>query len=91
MRTTELEKLVDELRAEAGLPLAIRPRKITPALVRLVAAEVWGKIPGALTDPNYELGPLTLIKVEADIRRRLDDLERGAVVVQGKIPDWHFA
>jgi len=50
------------MRKHLGLPTVNEPKpiKITREVMRQVCIEVWRKYPQSLTDPNYELGELTL-------------------------------
>lgn len=87
----QLRKIVNELRRERHLPnLATppNPTKITRALLRQIAVEVWKKYPQSLSDPDYQLGELTLALVEQEIRQRVDDLRRGILVKQAALKDY---
>ncbi len=87
----QVYKIVNQLRRERHLPKLSEPNnptKITRALKRQIAIEVWKKYPQSLTDPDYELGELTLALVEQEIRLRLHDLRRGVVVKQAALRDY---
>jgi len=87
----QVYKIVNELRRERNLPkLATRPdpTKITRPLLRQLAIEAWKKYPQSLSDPNYELGDLTLALVEQEIRLKVHDLRRGVVVQQAALKDY---
>jgi hypothetical protein len=84
-------KIVNELRRERGLPTVARPNqptRITRPLLRQIAVEVWKKYPQSLTNPDYELGELTLPLVEQEIARRVNDLRRGVVVGKAALKDY---
>jgi len=84
-------KTINELRKERQLPkLAApgKPTKITRALLRQIAIEAWQKYPQIFTDPDYQLGELTVALVEQEIRQRVDDLRRGVVVKQAALKDY---
>jgi len=83
-------KILNELRRERGLPtvITINPRKITRALIRQITVEVWKKYPQSLTDPDYELGELTLALVNQEIRQRIADLRKGAPIKQAALKDY---
>lgn len=86
-----IRRIVNQLRRERNLPrlsVAPQPTKVTRALARQVAVEVWKKYPQSLTDPHYQLGELTLALVNQEIRQRLDDLRRGVVVTQAALKDY---
>lgn len=88
---SQVHKIVNQLRRERHLPKLAEPNhptKITRDLKRQIAIEVWKKYPQSLTDPNYELGELTLALVEQEIRVRLHDLRRGVVVKQAALKDY---
>jgi len=89
--TLPICRIVNQLRRERNLPsLAVtaKPTKVTRALIRQVAADVWKKYPQSLTDPHYQLGELTLALVNQEIRQRLEDLRRGVVVTQAALKDY---
>jgi len=84
-------KIINEMRRERQLPkLAIpaNPTKITRSVLRQIAVEAWKKYPQSLSDPNYQLGDLTLALVEQDIQQRISDLKRGIVVGQAALKDY---
>lgn len=73
---------MNQLRRARGLPAVTQPNtptRITRELIRQIAVEAWKKYPQSLSDPNYQLGELTLALVEQEIRIRVDDLRRGVV------------
>lgn len=77
-----IRRIVNQLRRERDLPAVTQPNtptRITRSLIRQIAVEAWKKYPQSLTDPNYQLGELTLALVEQEIRIRIDDLRRGVV------------
>lgn len=86
-RTTDssilrIRRIVNQLRRARGLPavtLPSAPTRITRELIRQIAVEAWKKYPQSLSDPDYQLGDLTLALVEQEIRIRVDDLRRGVV------------
>ena len=87
----QVHKIINQLRRERDLPslaTPANPTKITRLLLRQIAIEVWKKYPQSLTDPNYELGELTLALVEQEIRTRIHDLRRGIVVKQAALKDY---
>jgi len=84
-------KIINEMRRERQLPkLAIpaHPTKITRSVLRQIAVEAWKKYPQSLSDPNYQLGELTLDLVDQDIQQRISDLKRGIVVGQAALKDY---
>lgn len=86
-----VHRIINQLRRERNLPAltkSIPPTKITRAVLRQIAVEVWKKYPQALTDPNYQLGELTLALVDQEIRQRVSDLRRGVVVTQAALKDY---
>jgi len=87
----QVHKILNELRRERHLPklaTPANPTKITRAVVRLIAVEVWRKYPQSLTDPNYQLGDLTLDLVNQEICLRIADLKKGVVVGQAALKDY---
>ena len=85
-----VSKILNELRRERSLPsvTTTNPQKITRALMRQIVAEVWKKYPQSLTDPDYELGDLTLALVNQEIRQRIVDLRKGAEIKQAALRDY---
>ena len=83
-------KILNELRRERNLPsvVQVNPQKITRSLIRQIAVEVWKKYPQSLTDPQYQLGELTLALVDQEIRQRLADLRKGAQIKQAALKDY---
>jgi len=87
----QVYRIVNEMRQERNLPKLsspANPTKITRPLLRQIAVDVWKKYPQSLTDPNYELGELTLALVEQEIRTRVHDLRRGVVAKQAALKDY---
>jgi len=86
-----MRRVLNQMRRESGLPRvqsADVPRKITRETILRIAVEVWKKYPQALSDPDYQLGELTLPLVEKEIRQRVDDLRRGVTVQQAALRDY---
>jgi hypothetical protein len=86
-----VHRIINQLRRERNLPAltkSVAPTKITRAVLRQIAVDVWKKYPQALTDPNYQLGELTLALVDQEIRQRVSDLRRGVVVTQAALKDY---
>ena len=86
-----MRRVLNQMRKTAGLPrvqIADTPGQVTREKIRQIAVEVWKKYPQALTDPDYELGELTLGLVEREIRQRVDDLRRGIVVKAAALRDY---
>ena len=84
-------RILNELRRARGLAPATRPHqpnKITRPLLRQLAVEVWKKYPQSLTDPNYQLGELTVALVEQEIAQRVSDLRRGVVAGKAALKDY---
>jgi len=65
-----------------------KPVKITREVMRQVCIEVWKKYPQSLTQPDYQLGELTLALVDQEIKQKLDDMRRGVVVKQASLKDY---
>lgn len=74
-------KLINEFRAEKGLPKVSNSvkRKVVPKVTRAdvarICAEVWQEqYPAALRDANFVLGELTAKLVEQEVARRIQIL-----------------
>ena len=83
-------RILNGMRAERNLPTVneSKPVKITKEVIRQVTLEAWKKYPQVFTDPNYQLGEMTLALVEQEIQQRLDDLRRGVTVKQAALKDY---
>ena len=83
-------RLLNSLRQERSLPpiKGTSPQGVTRERIREIAIEVWRKYPQSLTDPNYQLGELTLALVQQEIAQRVSDLRRGIVVKQAALKDY---
>lgn len=84
--------IVNKLREEKGLPKVVltHPTRITRAVLKKVALEVWEKYPGAFNNPGFELGELTADLVQREVNLKIHDLRRGIKIKQGSIPDSNF-
>ena len=83
-------RALNAVRQERGLP-PVRGASnslMTSEKVRAIAIEVWKKYPQALTDPNYQLGELTLALVQQEIDQKVSDARRGIVVKQAALKDY---
>lgn len=72
--------LLNQWRKERGLgKAALIPRgiRVTKEIAEQVAMHVWMKYPQSLTQPDYQLGELTLELVKKEIRVIVNDLRRG--------------
>jgi hypothetical protein len=90
-QSAAMRRVLNQMRRESGLPriqVADAPGKVTRAAILKIAVETWKKYPQALTDPDYQLGELTLSLVEKEIRQRVDDLRRGVTVKQATLKDY---
>jgi hypothetical protein len=86
-----MRRVLNQMRRDAGLPrvqVADAPGKITRETIWKIAVETWQKYPQALTDPDYQLGELTLSLVDKEIRQRIDDLRRGVKVTRAALKDY---
>jgi len=86
-----MRRVLNQMRKAQGLPRAQAadvPGKVTREKILQIAIEVWKKYPQALTDPEYQLGELTLGLVEQEIRQRVDDLRRGVNVKSAALKDY---
>jgi hypothetical protein len=86
-----MRRVLNQMRKEIGLPraqVADRPGQVTREKILQIAIEVWKKYPQALSDPEYQLGELTLGLVEREINQRVSDLRRGIVVKQAALKDY---
>ncbi len=86
-----MRRILNQMRREQGLPRVQTedvPGKVTRETIRQIAVEVWKKYPQALSDPDYQLGDLTLALVEQEIRQRVDDLRRGVKVKPAALRDY---
>jgi hypothetical protein len=84
-------RILNQMRRDSGLPrvqVADVPGKITREMILKIAVEAWKKYPQALSDPDYQLGELTLSLVEKEIGQRVDDLRRGVTVKQAALKDY---
>jgi len=83
-------RLINEMRRERGLPpvSSSSGQKITREVIRQVTIEAWRKYPQVFTDPDYQLGELTVALVEKEIKQRLDDLRRGVVVKRAALKNY---
>jgi hypothetical protein len=87
----QVHKIINELRRERHLPrlaTPANPTKITRAVLRQIAVDAWKKYPQSLTDPDYQLGELTLDLVNQEICQRIADLKRGVVIGRAALKDY---
>ncbi len=86
-----MRRVLNQMRREAGLPrvqIADKPGQVTREMLWKIAVEAWKKYPQALTDPDYQLGELTLSLVDKEILQRVDDIRRGVKVKQAALKDY---